>query len=78
MHLVSEFGNIKNGNYLWSADENEKTTIINTLAKTRLYEGVAYQINTANPANTSPLWRFVNIKGGFYLYSADPGEKSDI
>jgi hypothetical protein len=75
---VYRFRNLKNGFYLWSADEAEKNTIITTLYKTWLYEGPAYQINTANPLNQSPLWRFVNIKGGYYLYSADPAEKASI
>ena len=75
---VYRFRNLKSGFYLWSADENEKATIIKTLSKTWTYEGVAYQIDMANPLNTSPLWRFVNIKGGYYLYSADPTEKASI
>ena len=75
---VYRFRNLKNGYYLWSADESEKNTIVATLYKTWLLEGVAYQINVANPLNTDPLWRFVNIKGGFYLYSSDPNEKAGI
>ena len=43
-----------------------------------MLEGVAYQIETTNPANSSPLWRFVNIQGGYYLYSANAGERANI
>ena len=75
---VYRFRSLKNGSYLWSADENEKATIISTLSKSWRYEGVAYTIDTANPLNSSALWRFVNLKGGYYLYSADPAEKADI
>jgi Divergent InlB B-repeat domain/Repeat of unknown function (DUF5648) len=75
---VWRFRNLKNGFYLWSADPNEKATIINTLSATWLLEGVAYNINTSNPLNSSPLWRFRNIRGGFYLYTADPSEKANI
>ena len=75
---VYRFRNLKSGYYLWSADESEKATIINTLSKTWKYEGVAYQINTASQANQSPLWRFRKVKGGFYLYSADAGEKASV
>ena len=75
---VYRFRNLKTGYYLWSADENEKAIIIATLSKIWAYEGVAYQINTAHPANSSPLWRFTNVRGGFYLYSADSKEKSGI
>ena len=35
-------------------------------------------MNSVNPANTAPLWRFRNIRGGFYLYTADPAEKDKI
>ena len=41
------------------------------------YEGAAYQINTANPANSSPA-AIREHQGGFYLYSADPTEESGI
>jgi hypothetical protein len=75
---VYRFRNLKNGFYLWSADENEKATIIATLASTWKYEGVAYKVNTANALNQSPLWRFVNIRGGYYLYTANPAEKASI
>jgi hypothetical protein len=75
---VWRFRNLKNGFYLWSADPNEKTTIINTLSGTWFYEGPAYTINTSNPLNSSTLWRFRNTRGGFYLYTADPGEKANI
>jgi hypothetical protein len=75
---VWRFRNLRNGFYLWSADPSEKATIINTLSGTWLYEGPAYTINTSNPLNSSPLWRFRNIRGGFYLYTADPNEKTTI
>jgi hypothetical protein len=75
---VYRFRNLQNGFYLWSADENEKATIIATLANTWKYEGVAYKVNTANALNQSPLWRFVNIRGGYYLYTANPAEKATI
>jgi hypothetical protein len=75
---VHRFRNLKNGYYLWSADEAEKETIIRTLGGTWAYEGVAYQVNRANELNHSPLWRFRNIAGGFYLYTADPAEKARI
>ncbi len=75
---VYRFRNLKNGFYLWSADENEKNNIVRTLQGTWLLEGPAYKINTANPLNSSPLWRFVNIRGGYYLYTANPAEKASI
>ncbi|HEY5548462.1 MAG TPA: YCF48-related protein [Coriobacteriia bacterium] len=75
---VYRFHNLKSGYYLYSADEAEKANIIAKYSGTWKYEGPAYQINTANPLNGSPLWRFVNIKGGFYLYTAGTAEKDNI
>ena len=75
---VYRFRNLRNGFYLWTADENEKNTIVRTLQGTWLLEGPAYKINTANTLNSSPLWRFVNIRGGYYLYTANPAEKASI
>jgi len=75
---VYRFRNLKNGYHLWTADPAEKFNIQNTLASTWFYEGVAYQIDTANTDNSSPLWRFRNLKGGFYLYTSDAAEKSNI
>ena len=75
---VYRFRNLKSGFYLWSADENEKATIIRALSETWICEGVAYRIDTTNPLNDVPLWRFVSAKGGFYLYSADPSEKASL
>jgi hypothetical protein len=39
---------------------------------------VSYTINTANPANQSPMWRFLNLRNGSYLWSADPAERKTI
>ena len=78
LQSVYRFRNRVNGYYLWSADENEKAHIIGSLSNTWLYEGVAYRINIANPLNSAPLWRFRNIHGGFYLYTADASEKVSI
>jgi hypothetical protein len=78
LQTVWRFRNLRNGFYLWSADPNEKATIINTLSATWFYEGPAYNINTANSLNSWTLWRFRNNRGGFYLYTADPAEKANI
>jgi hypothetical protein len=66
------------GSYLWTIDPNEKASIVANLSKTWLLEGVAFNINNANPVNNAPLWRFRNLKSGSYLYTADPNEKANI
>jgi Repeat of unknown function (DUF5648) len=73
---VYRFRNLKNGSYLWTANEIEKNKIQATMTKTWKLEGVAYRITKLT--NTSPLWRFRNLKGGFYFYTSDPNEKSNI
>ena len=75
---VYRFRNLRNGFYLWTADENEKNNIVADAPRHLAVEGPAYKINTANTANSSPLWRFVNIRGGYYLYTANPAEKASI
>ncbi len=42
---VYRFRNLRNGFYLWTADENEKNTILRTLQGTWLLEGPAYQMD---------------------------------
>lgn len=75
---VYRFRNLQNGFYLWTTSEAEKTNIITNLSNIWQFEGTAYQINTANPLNSSPLWRFRNLQNGCYLYTADVNEKNNI
>jgi hypothetical protein len=76
---VYRFRSLKTfGSYLWTIDPAEKASIIANLSKTWLYEGVAFNVNSANPINNAPLWRFRNLKLGSYLYTADPNEKANI
>jgi hypothetical protein len=75
---VWRFRNRQNGFYLWTADPAERADINARLGATWQEEGVAYRIDTADPANDSPLWRFLNKQRGFYLYSADPAERASI
>jgi hypothetical protein len=74
------FVNIKGGYYLYTADPNEKASIIANLSKTWKFEGPAYKVST-DPSG-APVWRFRNIakgaQNGTYLYSADPAEKNTI
>jgi hypothetical protein len=75
---VWRFRNRKNGFYLWSADPAEKNSIVSKLYETWDLEGEAYRIDLASPQNQSPMWRFRNISGGFYLYTADASERDNI
>ena len=75
---VWRFRNLNNDYYLWTASPEEKANIEETLSATWVLEGEAYQIETSSPQNDSPLWRFVNIKGGYYLYTASSAERAEI
>jgi len=75
---VWRFLNKSNGFYLWTSDPAEMNNIKTNLAGTWKYEGPAYNINVASTQNQAPLWRFLNIKGGYYLYTADAYEKNYI
>ena len=68
----------KAGSYLWTSDPVENANIQANLKKSWQYEGVAFNINRANPLNVNTLWRFRNLKTGSYLYTADPAEKANI
>ena len=76
MKPVCRFRNLKNGFYLWTADENEKATIIANLSKIWRYEGPAYNVSTDSSGKA--VWRFRNLKNGTYFYTADPAEKQTI
>jgi outer membrane protein assembly factor BamB len=75
---VWRFRTIKEGYYLWTADPAERKVIDTTLKSTWIDEGVAYQINTANPLNSSPLWRFRNRHHPFYFYTSSVTEKNNL
>jgi hypothetical protein len=72
---VWRFTNSK-GYYLWSAVSSERNAINADPKKTWKEEGEAYKINP--DSNKDQLYRFRNIKGGFYLYSAVPSELAGL
>jgi hypothetical protein len=78
MSPIWRFRNRASNVHLMSADPAEKTNIETNLFATWEFEGVSYQINLANYLNQSPLWRFRNINGGHYLFTADVNEKNNI
>ncbi len=47
-------------------------------AATYAYEGVAYSINTANPANSAPLYRFFNKANGSHFYTPSVAERDTV
>ena len=75
---VYRFYNKKNGSHLYTASESEKGSVIANLSMTYLLDGPAYTINTASPANNTPVYRFYNKASGSHLYTASESEKDSI
>jgi hypothetical protein len=62
--------------HFYTASAIEKQNVINNLSGTYHYEGVAYTVNTGNPANNQPLYRFFNTRTGVHFYTASETEKN--
>jgi hypothetical protein len=75
---VYRFYNVKNGTHFYTASEAEKANVLSKLFSTYRLEGVAYGVNTANPANSAPLYRFYNLRTGVHFYTASEAEKTDL
>jgi peptidoglycan/xylan/chitin deacetylase (PgdA/CDA1 family) len=75
---VYRFYNVRAGVHLYTADETEKNTVQKNLSSIYRYEGVGYWIDTSDPVNSSPLYRFYNFRQGVHLYTADETEKKAV
>ena len=71
------FRNLKSGTYLYTADPNEKYSIIANQYKVWKYEGPTWNVSN-NPVGTLPVWRFRCLKNTTYLWTSDPSEKQSI
>ena len=59
------------GTHFYTADAVEMARIRDTMGSIYRLEGVTYSINTANAANSVPLYRFYRASTGTHLYTAD-------
>jgi hypothetical protein len=75
---VYRFYNLKTGTHFYTADPAEKAYIEAVLGATYHLDGVAYTIDTTNPRNDTPLWRFYDLRTGTHFYTADAAEKDRI
>ena len=75
---VYRFYNLKNGTHFYTASELEKYNVKSKMAKTYRYEGPAYYVNSLNPENVAPLYRFYNVKNGTHFYSASVSETANV
>jgi hypothetical protein len=75
---VWRFYNLRNGSHFYTATLSECNSVRDNLSATYHYEGPAYTINTLNPLNSSPLYRFYNKKNGSHFYTASLAEKNSV
>jgi hypothetical protein len=75
---VYRFYNFKQGVHFYTASESEKAKLIETLAGTYEYEGVAYRVNVTNPSNCTSLYRFYDMRRGAHFYTASESEKANV
>lgn len=75
---VYRFYNRVNGSHFYTASATEAGTVMAKLGATYTYEGVAYQVDTANPANCAPLFRFYNLANGSHFYTASVEERDAV
>ena len=75
---VWRFYNMRTGTHFYTADPAEKANVQNTMGNIYHLDGVGYTVNTANPANSTTLWRFYNVRTGTHFYTADPAEKARV
>jgi hypothetical protein len=75
---VYRFYDKKSGSHFYTASESEKNMVLARLSSTYSLDGLAYTINAASPANSSPLYRFYNKKNGSHFYTASEDEKNSV
>lgn len=75
---VYRFRNLLNGSYLYTAYEEEKTSILTNYGATYTLEGVAWRAQQAPTAGYVPLYRFRNLTNGTYLNTAYESERNAI
>lgn len=75
---VYRFYNRRNGSHFYTISEAERYTIQTQWADTYSFEGPAYSLETTDPANSMPLYRFYNRKNGSHFYTASEDEKNAV
>jgi hypothetical protein len=78
MAPVYRFYNIRNGSHFYTASSAERDYVMTHYAAVYAYEGVAYQVNTADATNDDPLYRFYNKANGSHFYTVSQAERDDV
>lgn len=75
---VYRFWNLKNGTHFYTISESEKKNVVAKLSSTYKLEGISYYLNYGTGRNTTPLYRFYNLKNGTHFYTASETEKNNV
>lgn len=75
---VYRFYNKVNGSHFYTASEDERDMVISRWPNIFNLDGVVYTINTSNPNNNAPLYRFYNKKNGSHFYTAYAEEREIV
>lgn len=75
---VYRFYNRRTGTHFYTADESEKNSVIAKLGWLYSFEGPAYTAHGVDRVDTTPLYRFYNVRTGTHFYTANPDERDDV
>lgn len=75
---VWRFYNVRTGTHFYTADPAERDRILATMGATYHLDGPAWNVNTASPLNSTPLYRFYNLRTGTHFYTASDSEKNMV
>lgn len=75
---VHRFQNKINGSYLYTIYDAERADIVANYSATFAYEGAAWYASQTQLAGWTPLYRFINLTNGTYLFTANETEKNNI
>ena len=75
---VYRFYHRRNGSHFYTASAAERDRVIAKLSRTYTYEGIAYEFNAVDAANSTPLYRFFNKRNGSHFYTASLAERDRV
>ena len=75
---VYRFYNKRNHTHFYTASEAEKNRVLVRFSSIYRLEGVAFTIDSTNPDNSAPLYRFYDRGNHSHFYTASESEKNDL
>ncbi|MGV8083400.1 MAG: CAP domain-containing protein [Coriobacteriia bacterium] len=75
---IYRFYNRVNGSHFYTASATERDSVIAKYSATYTFEGAAYVVNSVNPKNNAPLYRFYNRVNGSHFYTASETERDQV